>query len=176
MALPLADRLTEHVFRTGQTLVRGDISSQSRFPRDAEHKKLNLRSSIALPLVSKGRIIGSWVLGSQALNAYGEREQAILERLANHVAPAVENALLYEQTLKDQEELQKLSQPSLPANFIYAKAAAIGDVIRCEGDEHEVIGRVLGHRTDGVVVCRDLITGKRFGVGPDVIVELGFGS
>ena len=66
--------------------------------------------------------------------------------------------------------------PSLPVNFIYAKAAAIGDVITAEGDEHEVIGKVLCHRTDGVVVCRDLATGKRFGVGPDVIVELGVDS
>ena len=66
--------------------------------------------------------------------------------------------------------------PSLPANFIYAKGASVGDVISCQGDENEVIGRVLGHRKDGVVVCRDLATGKRFGVGPDVIVELGFGS
>jgi len=66
--------------------------------------------------------------------------------------------------------------PSLPVNFIYAKAAAIGDVITAEGDEHDVIGRVLGHRKDGVVVCLDVATGKRFGVGPDVIVELGVGS
>ena len=66
--------------------------------------------------------------------------------------------------------------PSLPVNFIYAKGASVGDVICCEGDEHEVIGRVLGHRKDGMVVCRDLATGKRFGVGGDVIVELGFGS
>jgi len=61
-------------------------------------------------------------------------------------------------------------------NYVYAKACAVGDVITAEGDECEVIGRVLGHRKDGAVVCRDLATGKRFGVGPDVIVELGFGS
>ena len=53
------------------------------------------------------------------------------------------------------------------------KACAVGDVITAEGDEHEVVGKVLGHQTDGVVVCRELATGKRFGVGPDVIVELG---
>ncbi len=66
--------------------------------------------------------------------------------------------------------------PSLPAGYVYAKAAAIGDVISCEGDEREMIGKVLGHREDGVVVCRDVATGKRFGVGPDVIVELGVGD
>ena len=66
--------------------------------------------------------------------------------------------------------------PSLPAGYVYARACAVGDVITAEGDEREVIGRVLGHRKDGVVVCRDLATGKPFGVGPDVIVELGVGS
>jgi len=65
--------------------------------------------------------------------------------------------------------------PSLPVNFIYAKGAAIGDVISCQGDDAEVIGRVLGHRKNGVVVCRELTTGKRFGVGGDVIVELAVG-
>jgi len=66
--------------------------------------------------------------------------------------------------------------PSLPKNYVYAKACAIGDVISCAGDEHEIIGRVIGHLAYGVVVCRDLATGERFGVGPDVIVELGVDS
>ena len=67
--------------------------------------------------------------------------------------------------------------PSLPAGYVYAKAAAIGDVISCEGDEHEVIGKVLAHRPrDGAVLCRNLGTGGHFVVAGDTIVELGFGS
>ena len=67
--------------------------------------------------------------------------------------------------------------PSLPPGYVYAKAAAVGDVISCEGDEREVIGKVLVHRPrDGAVLCRNLATGGHFVVAGDTIVELGFGS
>ena len=41
--------------------------------------------------------------------AYGPHEQTILDRLASQIAPAVENAQLYEQLLESEQELQKLT-------------------------------------------------------------------
>lgn len=63
----------------------------------------------------------------------------------------------------------------LPPGFIYSKAAAVGDVISCAGDEDDVIiGEVVRHRSsDGVVVCLDVVTGETFGVAPNTIVEVG---
>ncbi|MFQ6030775.1 MAG: GAF domain-containing protein, partial [Dehalococcoidia bacterium] len=100
---PLAGTQTGYVVQTGQTLVRGSILEAPRFPNDQPHWDLGLRSSIALPLISKGRVIGSLILRSQTLEAYGLREQQILERLARQMAPAIENAGLFEEAQTEKE-------------------------------------------------------------------------
>jgi len=45
-------------------------------------------------------------LRSSRVDAYGPREQSILERLADHIAPAIENAELYAQRTKAEEALR----------------------------------------------------------------------
>ena len=55
-----------------------------------------------------GRVIGTLVLRSRRVNAFGLREQAILEGLANQIAPAVANAQLYERSKHIQEEVHRL--------------------------------------------------------------------
>ena len=56
---------------------------------------MGLLSNIAVPLISKGRVIGAMSLRSERAGEYGPRERAILERLANQIAPAIENSQIY---------------------------------------------------------------------------------
>ena len=55
---------------------------------------LGLGNSIAVPMKAKGRVVGSLELLTRSTGAYGPRERVILERLARHIAPAMENARL----------------------------------------------------------------------------------
>jgi two-component sensor histidine kinase len=64
---------------------------------------MGMRSALLTPLNSKGRVIGTLSLSSQRAGAYRPREQVILERLARLIAPAVENARLYEETRIEKE-------------------------------------------------------------------------
>lgn len=96
---------TQVVINTGQPLIRHDIAADPRFIDDELNLNIGLRSSIALPLVSKGRIIGTLGLRSCRVGAYGLNERIVLERLANLIAPAVENAELYHRLQATTQEM-----------------------------------------------------------------------
>ena len=104
-ARPLAESRTQHVIETGRTLVRADLAEESRFPADLENVKAGLRSGILVPLISKGEFFGVLSLRSCRPSVYGPKEQAILERLANQIAPAIENSQLYLRLQASTEEM-----------------------------------------------------------------------
>jgi PAS domain S-box-containing protein len=95
--VPLEGTQTEQVIKTGQPAITYDYAIESRFRYDRDLLQSGLRSRICLPLTGRGSIIGSLTLHSRRVGAYGPREQAILERLAHQIGPAIENARLYEQ-------------------------------------------------------------------------------
>lgn len=88
---------TQQVVETGQTAIVYDHADNPRFRYDRDLLQVGLRSRIALPLTSRDSVIGTLALHSRRVGAYGPREQAILERLAHQIGPAIENARLYEQ-------------------------------------------------------------------------------
>ncbi|MDA1219562.1 MAG: GAF domain-containing protein [Chloroflexi bacterium] len=100
---PLQDTVTGELAKTGRTIIWGDISAKPGFADDQAHVELGLLSCIGLPLFSKGMVIGSLLLRSRQVNAYGARDQAILERLAGQIAPAIENAQLYDRVRSEKE-------------------------------------------------------------------------
>ena len=100
---PLEGTRTQHVIETGRTLVRSDTAVNPHFPNELDDARVGLRSSIALPLISKGEACGILSLRSRRLSTYGPGEQAILERLAGQIAPALQNARLYEETQTEKE-------------------------------------------------------------------------
>ncbi|MBC8281185.1 MAG: PAS domain S-box protein [Chloroflexi bacterium] len=108
--LPLEGNQTGEVFKTGRTLVRQDVSVDRRFLGDRTLLETGFKSSIVLPLKYQGRIIGVLSLRGRKEGMYGPRNQAILEQLADQIAPAVENARLYAESQKAQEELRQAEQ------------------------------------------------------------------
>ena len=92
------------VLATGQILLRKDVTAV-RYAADLGHARNGLRSTVRVPLISKGRIIGTLSLRSKQVDAYGPREQAILERLATQIAPALENARLHEEQIEAEQEM-----------------------------------------------------------------------
>ena len=83
--------------------MRSDTAVNPHFPNELDDARVGLRSSIALPLISKGEAFGILSLRSRRLSTYGPGEQAILERLAGQIAPALQNARLYEETQTEKE-------------------------------------------------------------------------
>jgi GAF domain-containing protein len=120
---------TQEVVNTGRPLIRQDIAADPRFIDDEQNLNTGLRSSIALPLVSKGKVIGTLGLRSCRVGAYGRNELMVLERLANLIAPAVENAELYQrlqattQEIALVDEVARIITSTLDIDQVYEKFA-----------------------------------------------------
>jgi PAS domain S-box-containing protein len=67
-----------------------------------------IRSVVALPLVSKDRLVGSLNLGRLAPEAFCASDLAVLEPVARHVAIAVDNARLLEDVRRRSREFESL--------------------------------------------------------------------
>lgn len=106
VARPLAGTLTEQLLQTHKTFIRPDLSDSPQYSGiDLRSAELGLRSGIATPLISSGRVVATLSLLSVEANAYGDREQRILERLASQIAPAIENSRLYKDLQASGEEM-----------------------------------------------------------------------
>jgi PAS domain S-box-containing protein len=101
---PLEGTETQHVMMTGQVLIRKDIARDPRFCRDQEYLELGLRSNIVARLETQGQLVGTLNLSSRRADAYGEQEQALLERLGGEIASAISNAQGYERTREEREQ------------------------------------------------------------------------
>ncbi|MFQ6029631.1 MAG: GAF domain-containing protein, partial [Dehalococcoidia bacterium] len=107
---------------TGRTVIAENISDGQQFYSDPQYENLGMRASIMVPLISKGQSIGVLSLRSRKPNAYTEREQSVLERLARQIAPAVENAQLYDQAKSEMaavDEVAKAINSTLDINQVY---------------------------------------------------------
>ncbi len=97
----------EQPTKTQADLAEATQTAEARLVRDleAEGPVLGLerlpasgyRSLILLPLVSKGRPIGTFLLASRQPGAFTPGHLQVLQHVGGHLASAVENAQLYEQ-------------------------------------------------------------------------------
>ena len=103
---PLKNTQTGQIVRSGRPLLIANVGDAPQFTGTPEYLGMGLHSSVMVPLISKGKVIGSMSLRSRQPGAYGEREQHILQRLANQIAPSIENSELYAQTRAAEEALR----------------------------------------------------------------------
>lgn len=97
---------TQLVTESGETLIQEDISADSPFPSDHLVLEPEFVTCIVVPLTGKEGVLGTMNLFSTKPGAFGMMEKAILEVLANQIAPAVENPRLYEESIESQKAFQ----------------------------------------------------------------------
>jgi predicted ATPase/signal transduction histidine kinase len=90
-----------HVLATGESLLMADVTEPGirDLCVDDEHARLmrNLgsRSGLAVPLVARGKTLGSITFGSAEAKRYGQADLELAQELARRAAIAIDNALLY---------------------------------------------------------------------------------
>lgn len=112
--------------------------------RDEQHRQLlqrfDVRSILAVPLISRGQILGAITLCASQAERYDKRDQDLVEDLAQRAAMAIDNARLYRQA---QAALQARDQAlavveneraKLQRLFTQAPAA----ICILEGPEHRI--------------------------------------
>jgi PAS domain S-box-containing protein len=94
MTIPLEGTVTQFILDSGQTLLEETIGNRDQITADRSHLTKNFRSGISVPLRSEGQIMNTLHLQSTKDRAFGPNQVAIIERYADRIAPAIENARL----------------------------------------------------------------------------------
>lgn len=85
------------------------------------------RSEMALPLVSRGQVLGAMTIQSKEVQAFGPADIATMQTMADQVAGAIENALSFaraEAALKQAEELHQRYLGRAGAEYVQARTVS----------------------------------------------------
>ena len=115
------------VFDHQQASVRRDLETEQQYSNDRRLVAEGIRSDCVVPLIVRGRSIGTLNVGSRAINHYSEADAKFLQEVANQVALAVENMQSYEEIAALKGKLEKEN--------IYLQ-----EEIRAEHDFEEIVG------------------------------------
>jgi len=99
--------LLKEMTRSGQAISVGDVRSDQRFPTLVEATHL---SWLGVPLIAKGEVIGVIAVEKQEANFYSREQVQLAATFASQAAVALENANLFEESLRRAAELDERSQ------------------------------------------------------------------
>jgi signal transduction histidine kinase/putative methionine-R-sulfoxide reductase with GAF domain len=117
---PMDSGFSGNVLKTGHPLFVKDLNTETTpFPRKpAPGSSQWVRSLIAVPLRFSGEIIGALSTQSYHANAFKDHDLKLLETFADHIAIAIQNARLFEQTQRTLAETEILYQASAELNAV----------------------------------------------------------
>jgi len=116
IARPVVGSVIEDVLRGGQTIVRGDMADNPRYPEERELSTLGLQSRVVAPLTLGGQPLGILSVSREEADGFGEDEVELITLLARQLAAAVQNIRTYTAERNAAEELRRLS--ALRADFV----------------------------------------------------------
>ena len=100
------------VFQHREPLVRQDLAEGLRFPVEDRVFAGGFRSYVMLPLVSRGKSLGTLGVASSRPNQYGETDVGFLRDVATQIAMAVENMKVYASISTLNAEVTKAAERS----------------------------------------------------------------
>ena len=80
-----------------QPISTPDLETAPSFLEHAPLIKQGIRTAVSVPMIVKGKVIGTLNVGSRTPAVYGDAEVELLAAIAEQVALAIENLLAYEQ-------------------------------------------------------------------------------
>jgi PAS domain S-box-containing protein len=116
-------------FTTREPLVIGSLKEMERFSSDFIDRwaRMGLKSGCWLPLLSRGRALGTLVIGSQQDSAFTDRDVRVLSHVASQVALALDNAGAYRQLAELKDRLAE-------------EKAYLEEELRTEYNFEEIVG------------------------------------
>ena len=156
VAISAGPQLVEHVTEELLRHVAGDDEQRLELLR-----RLDARSLIAVPLIARGRVIGSMSLATQQRPSFQDEDIAMAMELARRAGVALDNARLYEErtatAITLQQSLLPRTLPAIPGSTVHpaycpGSGDAVGgdfyDVYRSGDDDWViVVGDVCGKDT-----------------------------
>ncbi|CQR61244.1 Uncharacterized protein Rv1364c/MT1410 [Streptomyces leeuwenhoekii] len=117
--MPRNTQVFEQTFR-GLGVVRSDdITADPRYGHNAPHHgmpegHLPVRSYLAVPVMSRGAVLGGFFFGHPERGVFTERHERLINGVAAQTAVALQNAQTYRQEREAATELQRHLLPALP--------------------------------------------------------------
>jgi PAS domain S-box-containing protein len=137
------------VVSTGRSQLLEDVRDETLVAnaRSPEHlallREMGMRSTMIVPMISRGRMIGTITLVSaESGRRFGDQDVLLAEDLARRAAVAVDNARLYSEraqiarTLQDSLLPERL--PTIPGVEVAARYVAAGEGIEVGGDFYDL--------------------------------------
>ncbi len=93
--MPLDGTGSGWVITQKKIFVESDISQGRYFKTGENFYQRGFKTVVYLPLLAKGRAVGSLIVTSKQKNAYSQRHIKLLEQLTSQIALPLENTLLY---------------------------------------------------------------------------------
>lgn len=111
--------IAEEVGRTGKALISSSAQDDDRFDSFKSVESLKLRSVLCVPFRLKERVIGVLYLDHRfRAGAFTSRELQLVEAFSDPAAIAIENARLYEENRRAQNELLKRTREVAELNSL----------------------------------------------------------
>jgi sigma-B regulation protein RsbU (phosphoserine phosphatase) len=142
--LAVGDGLVGAAVRSQQPLVVNDLGSDPRYVEFVP----GMASEIVVPLLHKSKPIGALNLLSRGVNHFGRNDVVVLRQIAAHVAIALVNARLYEQSRLDAEALETLAE-------IGREVASVLDLDQLFARIAQLTKRVIDYRTFGILLLNE---------------------
>jgi len=101
--VPVGEGLVGYAALHREAVLVPDVAQDPRYIKVVD----DVRSELAVPILSKDRCIGVFDLESPELDAFTKRDVEILTLLASQAAVAIENARLYEEVTKNEARMEK---------------------------------------------------------------------
>jgi formate hydrogenlyase transcriptional activator len=95
--LPVSDTYLGDVLRNQAPLIRRDLATEQVSETEKRVLAEGFRALMVVPLVARGRAVGTLNVGSKTPGAYDGADAGFLREVANQVALAIENMTAYEE-------------------------------------------------------------------------------
>ena len=107
LEIPAASSHVGWVFQQRQPLLRRDLERERVFPAEDQAFADGVRSYVIVPIIARGRAIGTFAVAGTRAGQYDEADVAFLQEVANQVGLAIENMVAYEAIAALEARLQR---------------------------------------------------------------------
>ena len=107
LELRRGEGISTWVFDHQQPVLRRDLEKEAQYPNDRLHLADGIYSYCVVPLIIRGKSIGTLNVASRTRNQYSEHDLEFLQEVASQVALAVENMQSYQEITALKARLEK---------------------------------------------------------------------
>ena len=125
LSIPLGEGVTGAAAARREPVLVGDVRSDERYLNAMDA----VRTELAVPMTTRGRLVGVIDLQSTRVNAYSEYDRALLRLIAARVAVSIDNARLYHRVERQNRTLKTLANISREFSSILDLNALLTKII-----------------------------------------------